>query len=112
MLDPRVADDAQLLSQISALVKRTTPLHFYLEAGDLRFATERELDTAARPTGVPFELLYRAADWFRLAGRELRTSGEPELPAELVPWHPEFGKWWHHLLQRYLLERAPGSDAR
>jgi hypothetical protein len=102
VLDGAASDAPDVLIPIVAEAERLARLHFYLEARDLRFTTRVELTGAGR--AAPFELLYRVDDWTLLAGNDVRQVREPEFPAALVPWHPEFGKWWHHILQDHLFD--------
>ncbi len=60
----------------------------------------------------PVEILIGPENWTLLAGRELRRKESSNLPSSQVTRHPEFNRWWGHILQDYLLRTLPGEENR
>ena len=111
VLSDQAAKAPEKIEAVAGLLERRRLFHYYLSPEDARITTPGEL---ARLTGKwpPAEILVSPADWTLLAGRDLRRTEPLRLLARRIPWHPEFNRWWKHILQDYLLITMPGLENR
>lgn len=107
VLTEEAAGDPDQVEGIANRVEVWNRIHYYLKPEDLRFTTRKELARVTRTYGSPYELSCQPDDWVLLAGEEVRTEQSRDFPAEKIPWHPEFNRWWQHLLQDHLLIQMP-----
>jgi hypothetical protein len=109
VLSDQAAEAPEKIEAVADLLERRRLFHYYLSPEDARITTTGEL---ARLTGgwPPMEILVSQADWTLLAGMDVRRAEPLHLPARRMPWHPEFNRWWGHILQDYLLLAMPGLE--
>jgi hypothetical protein len=110
VLTEDTAMDPNQIGAVSCQVAARKLFYYYLNPQDVRFTTRKELARVTRVYPSPYELLYTPDDWVLLAGEEVRTTQPRGFPKSAVPWHPEFNKWWQHLLQNYLLIKMSAPD--
>jgi hypothetical protein len=104
------ARDPDRIRALSETIESYNRLHFYLNPQDVRIISTAELDRYTRRFPSPHEILYTPDDWLLLAGREVRKEKARHLSPDQLPWHPEFNKWWQHIMQDYLLVPKPGLE--
>jgi hypothetical protein len=107
VLSEDAARNPDLIEAVASKVETRSSFHYYLNPQDARLISREELAHVTRNYASPLELHYTPDDWILIAGREVRTEKPCEFPARELPWHPEFHKWWKHILQDYLLTRIP-----
>jgi hypothetical protein len=97
------AEDPRRIRTCSTELENLSRLYPLVQMRDARFMSQRELTQFPEKFSPLFELLYRPEDWSLLAGRDMRCSASRPFPPHRVPWHPEFNRWWEHLIQHYSL---------
>jgi len=109
ILSDQAAESPAKLEAVARFLERRRLFYYYLSPDDARITTPGEL---ARMTGKwpPVEILVGPEDWTLLAGEDVRVSKSKHLPPAQLPWHPEFNRWWAHILQDYLLLSMPGRE--
>jgi len=105
-------NDPDQIEAVSRKVETLSWFHFYLNPQDVRFTSGEELARLTRKYRSRCELLYTPDDWILMSGKEMRTQKGHKMVAAEVPWHPEFNRWWQHMLQEYLLVPRPGLEDR
>lgn len=111
VLTEQVAASPGTVEAVAEYLEHRRLFHYYLSPDDARMTTPGEL---ALMTGKwpPVEILAGPESWTLLAGREVRREDGRILPFSQVPTHPEFNRWWGHILQDYLLRTLPGEENR
>ncbi len=112
VLKQDAACDPNRIEAVSNRVEALSWFHFYLNPHDVRFTSREELARITRNYPSRYEFLYKPDDWVFLAGEEVRSEKALDFSARKMPWHPEFNKWWQHLLQHYLLVRKEGLEGQ
>ncbi|MFC1883460.1 hypothetical protein ACFL2O_01705 [Thermodesulfobacteriota bacterium] len=112
VLSENASRDPEQIEAVSRRVDDLSWFHFYLSPEDVRFSSRNELARLTRNFAAPFEPLYTPDDWVLLAGEEVRSEKSGDFPSRRMPWHPEFNRWWQHVLQVYLHVKRPGLEGR
>lgn len=109
VLSDPAAKSPEKVEAVARFLERRRLFYYYLSPDDARITTPGEL---ARMTGKwpPAEILVGSEDWTLLAGGDVRRTETKSLPPMQIPWHPEFNRWWSHILQDYLLLSMPGRE--
>lgn len=110
ILSEEAASNPNRIEILTKEVEARSRLHFYLNPQDVRFTSRKELGRFIRNFPSHYELLYRPDDWVLLGGEEARSEKALEFSPDKIPWHPEFNKWWQHILQEYLMTGKPGLE--
>jgi len=111
VLSKQAADSGGTVESVACLIEHRRLFYYYLSPSDARMTTSEELARLTRKW-PPAEILVGPENWTLLAGREQRRETSKKLPASQVAWHPEFNRWWGHILQDYLLRTLPGEENR
>lgn len=111
VLSERAAGSPETVEAVAGFLERRRLFYYYLSPDDARITTPEEL---ARMTGKwpPVEILVGPGNWTLLAGREVRQEASMNLTPAQISRHPEFNRWWGHILQDYLLRTLPGEENR
>ena len=105
------ADDPRQVSTCARRLEQLNRRFFFLCPQDARFTARSELTCySALPGSI--EILNQPAAWTRIGGAEVRHTPVQPLPPERLPWHPEFNRWWAHVLQTHLLMPQQGVEER
>jgi hypothetical protein len=109
VLSDQAAESLVKVEAVARFLERRRLFYFYLSPDDARITTPGEL---ARMTGKwpPVEILVGPENWTLLAGIDVRRAKSKNLPPVQIAWHPEFNRWWGHILQDYPLLTMPGKE--
>jgi len=94
---------------VASFLEHRRLFYYYLSPDDARITTAGELNRMTEKW-PPVEIFVGPEDWTLLAGSDVRSIGSKILPFEQTSWHPEFNRWWDHILQDYLLLSMPGLE--
>lgn len=97
------------IAAVSGALERLGRCHFYIEPQDARFATATELRNTEIRYGARYEILYQPESWTLLAGTEVREA-RGAFPDWEITWHPEFNRFWQHILQNELFNPKTGRE--
>jgi hypothetical protein len=111
ILSDEEAGDPTVLEVLAKEVENRRLFTYYLDPADARYLSESELASLEPPlAAAPVEPLHSVQSWILLSGREVRCREKQGFPAGTLPLHPEFNRWWQHVLQEYTLAPPPGRE--
>ncbi len=96
--------------ECAAAIEKLSRLFFFVWTRDARFTSRSELSRYLTSMGSP-EILHHPGDWILIAGKEVRAGNGRCLPADRIPWHPEFNGWWANVLQSGLFAPQNSLEA-
>jgi hypothetical protein len=99
ILDDAFAGDYRCTRECSNVLAKLGDRYLFTKAEDGRFMSEGELSRLTKDFASPLELLCVPEDWLLLGGREVRREKSKPFPANLIPQHPEFNRWWQNVVQ-------------
>jgi hypothetical protein len=102
---------AETIEAVARFFERRRLFYYYLSPDDARMTTPGELARMMRKW-PPVEILVGPENWTLLAGRDIRREESRSQPPSQIAEHPEFNRWWGHILQDYLLRTMPGEENR
>lgn len=109
----QVLKDPYFVGRVLERIGELERFYPFLNRGDVRFVTAEELERLSRLGSSPVELLYRPEDWTLASGIEARREPADRFSGGSISWHPEFHKWWMHMVpNRVLTNRETGWEAR
>ena len=106
------AENPRRIRTCSVELERLSRLYPLIQTQDARFISERELTQLPENFSPLFELLYQPEDWFLIGGKEVRTGVSHSFPLHHIPWHPEFNRWWEHLIQHHSFSNKSDLERR
>ncbi|MBI2903003.1 MAG: hypothetical protein HYY12_05380 [Candidatus Methylomirabilis oxyfera] len=110
VFDDEVAEVPLRIRECAAAIGRLSRLFYLVWPQDVRFTSRGELNRYLTSLGPP-GLLHHPGDWRLIAGKEIRDRAGRYIPADRIPWHPEFNIWWANLLQSKIFAPSDGDDA-
>jgi hypothetical protein len=111
VLADEAGKSAPAVETVAGFLERRRLPYYYLSPDDARITTVGELNRLST-RWPPVEILVGPENWTLLAGEDVRPRASTERAAEQWPGHPEFNRWWGHILQDYLLRTLPGLENR
>ena len=105
------AEDPSKIRECSTAIEDLSRLFFFIWPQDVRFISRSELTRYLTSLESP-EILHDPGDWILIAGKEVRERRGRCLPADRIPWHPEFNGWWANVLQSQILAPQDSLDTR
>jgi hypothetical protein len=111
VLSDRAAGNPEAAFAVARFLERRRLFYYYLSPDDARITSAGELARMTRKW-PPVEILVGPENWTLLAGRDVRQEKSLILPHTQITNHPEFNRWWGHILQDYLLRTLPGEENR
>ena len=111
ILSDEEAGDPKIFEDLAEEVEHRRLFTYYLDPADARYLSEGELVSLEHSlAAAPVEPLQSVQTWRLLSGREVRSHETQSFPAGMLPLHPEFNRWWQHILQEYVLAPPPGQE--
>lgn len=111
VLSDEAGADLESSENVARLLERRRLIHYYVSPDDARLTTAAELQKWTQDW-PPAEILVTAADWTLLGGHDVLRHPSYDVPPRVWSDHPEFNRWWSHILQDYLLLPLPGLEHR
>ncbi len=109
VLSRQAAESPERVAAVAHFLEHRRLFYYFLSPDDARMTTQDELARMAAKW-PPVEIFVEPRDWTLLAGTDVRQTQSKSLSPSQMPWHPEFNRWWGHILQDYLLLTLPGRE--